>query len=182
MKEITYRVLRSQRRTTAIEIGHDGTVLVRCPHRMPDAQIRELIRNKASWIQKKLAVQPVQENPMTEREMRNLANHARKYISARVEYYSNQIGVTYGRIAIRHQKTRWGSCSSKGNLNFNCLLMLAPEQVIDYVVVHELCHRIHMNHSDAFWARVKEIMPDYAHWRKWLKDNGRKLLSQLPDK
>jgi predicted metal-dependent hydrolase len=90
------------------------------------------------------------------------------------------MGVTYGRITVRSQKTRWGSCSSTGNLNFNCLLMLAPEQVVDYVVVHELCHRLHMNHSADFWKLVAAYLPDYARWRKWLKENGEELLSHLP--
>lgn len=180
MKEIIYRILRSQRRTTAIEIRPDGTVLVRCPNRMSDAQVRELVRSKAFWIRAKLAAQPTQETPMTPDQVRTLADRARQDIPQRVKHYACQMGVSYGRITIRSQRTRWGSCSSKGNLNFNCLLMLAPMQVIDYVVVHELCHRLHMNHSAAFWTEVAKIMPDYAHWRKWLKDNGRAILTQLP--
>ena len=87
-------------------------------------------------------------------------------------YFAKQIGATYGRITIRNQKTRWGSCSSKGNLNFNCLLMLAPSEVIDYVVVHELCHRKEMNHSKAFWSEVEKVLPDYKAHVKWLKDEG----------
>lgn len=180
MKEITYRILRSQRRTTAIEIRPDGTVLVRCPNRMSDAQVRELVRSKASWIRAKLAAQPTQQNIMTAEQLCALTDSARQYIPERVKCFAAQMGVSYGRIAIRHQRTRWGSCSSKGNLNFNCLLMLAPMQVIDYVVVHELCHRLHMNHSAAFWTEVAKIMPDYALWRKWLKENGRAILTQLP--
>ena len=82
------------------------------------------------------------------------------------------MGVTYGRITIRNQKTRWGSCSSKGNLNFNCLLMLTPPEVIDYVVVHELCHRKEMNHSKAFWDEVAHVLPDYEKARLWLKTEG----------
>jgi len=180
MKEITYHILRSARRTTAIEIQPDGRVFVRCPYSMSDARVQELIQGKASWIRKKLAEQPARATPMTEREIRDLANRAGKYIHERVRHYATQMGVSYGRITIRSQRTRWGSCSGKGNLNFNCLLMLAPPQVIDYVVVHELCHRIHMNHSAAFWAEVEEVLPDYARWRKWLKDNGRALLVRLP--
>ena len=89
------------------------------------------------------------------------------------------MGVTYNRITIRHQKTRWGSCSSQGNLNFNCLLMLTPPEVIDSVVVHELCHRKEMNHSDRFYAEVLRVFPNYPKCRKWLKDNGSLLMMRL---
>ena len=85
------------------------------------------------------------------------------------------MGVSYGRISIREQKTRWGSCSSKGNLNFNWRLIFAPEAVLDYVVVHELAHRKEMNHSPAFYTVVESVLPDYQKARKWLKDNGQTL-------
>ena len=81
----------------------------------------------------------------------------------------------YGRISIREQKTRWGSCSSKGNLNFNWRLILAPEEVLNYVVVHELAHRREMNHSKAFYAIVESVLPDYRTARKWLRDKGQTL-------
>ena len=84
-------------------------------------------------------------------EIHKLADLALKVISVKVKHYAGLMNVQYGRITIRNQKTRWGSCSSKGNLNFNCLLMLAPDEVVDYVVIHELCHLIEMNHSKAFW-------------------------------
>ena len=106
----------------------------------------------------------------TEAEITELKKQARKYIPVRVAYYAAQIPVSYGRIAIRCQKTRWGSCSQKGNLNFNCLLMKLPPEIIDYVVVHELCHRLQMNHSRQFWAEVEKILPDYRKRRKWLKE------------
>ena len=82
------------------------------------------------------------------------------------------MGVSYGRIAIREQKTRWGSCSSKGTLNFNWRLILAPEEVLDYVVVHELAHRREMNHSKAFYAIVESVLPDYRQARRWLREHG----------
>ena len=86
------------------------------------------------------------------------------------------IGVKCEKWTIRYMKTRWGSCSSRGNLNFNWRLMLAPPRVLDYVVVHELCHRKHMDHSPAFWQEVGNLLPDYKTLRKWLKDNGNTLI------
>ena len=116
---------------------------------------------------------------LTNAEIQELADKALDYIPKRVEYFSKLIGVNYGRITIRSQKTRWGSCSAKGNLNFNCLLMLTPPEIIDYVVVHELCHRKQMNHSSAFWAEVEKILPDYKERRLWLKKNGGALIERM---
>lgn len=95
-----------------------------------------------------------------------------------MEYFAEKIGVDYGRITIRCQKTRWGSCSSSGNLSFNCLLMLVPESVRDYVIVHELCHRKEMNHSARFWREVAEVCPDYQASRAWLRKNGGALIAR----
>ena len=108
--------------------------------------------------------------------MKELAERARHDLTMRCAFWAEKVGVSYGRISIRHQKTKWGSCSSKGNLNFNCLLMLAPETVRDYVVVHELCHRKQMNHSEAFWAEVERVLPGYREARKWLKTHGQELM------
>ena len=117
---------------------------------------------------------------MTGAELSQMTSKARQDLTERVEYFAPRIGVSYGRISIRHQKTKWGSCSSKGNLNFNCLLMLAPEAVRDYVVVHELCHRKQMNHSEAFWAEVERVLPRYREARKWLKTHGQELMQYNP--
>jgi predicted metal-dependent hydrolase len=108
-----------------------------------------------------------------------LAQQAKAHLPKRVAYFAARIGVTYGRITIRNQTSRWGSCSDQGNLNFNCLLMLAPASVQDYVVVHELCHRKEMNHSARFWAEVEKIVPDYKVQRAWLKENGGALIARM---
>ena len=97
-----------------------------------------------------------------------LSARALKRVRERVDHYAPRVGRTPGRVAIRDQKTRWGSCSSKGNLNFNWKLIMAPPQVLDYVVIHELCHLWEFNHSPRFWALVENQMPDYEVWKKWL--------------
>lgn len=111
-------------------------------------------------------------------QIADLTSTAKMYFPEKVAYYSKIMNVNYGRITIRHQKTRWGSCSKKGNLNFNCLLMLAPEYVRDYVVVHELAHRKEMNHSQNFWSIVEEVIPSYRTSKKWLKENGVELIQK----
>lgn len=104
-----------------------------------------------------------------------LIKYSKKYIIKRVEYLSNLYGFKYNKIAIRDQRTRWGSCSSKGNLNFNWRLILSDSRVLDYVIIHELVHTVHMNHSRDFWGTVENIMPEFKEYKKWLRVNGRTL-------
>lgn len=179
---VPYQIIRSSRKTIAIQITPAGEVLVRCPKRLPAKEAERFVESKRDWIEKhleKLAAKP-QLPPLTVQELKALAGQAVQIIPERAAYFASMVGVSYGRITIRNQHTRWGSCSAKGNLNFNCLLMLCPEEVLDYVVVHELCHRKELNHSPKFWAEVARVMPDYARHRKWLKDNGGALIGRLP--
>ena len=177
-------VIRSNRKTVAIQVNADLTVTVRVPRRTSRKDIERIIREKEPWIQKhidqirakKEAYEAMETSHLTDEEIRELADKARKYIPERVTYFAEHMGVTYGRITIRNQKTRWGSCSSKGNLNFNCLLMLTPAEIIDYVVVHELCHRKEMNHSGAFWNEVEKVLPDYREAVRWLKEEGSQIM------
>lgn len=178
-----YEIIRSRRKTVCIQITPEGEVVVRCPSRMPKWQIQQFVDSRQSWIEahlSKIAQRPPQPK-LTEPDLRALAKQAAEDLPKRAEQFAPLAGVSYGRITIRSQKTRWGSSSGKGNLNFNCLLMLAPEAVRDYVVVHELCHRKEMNHSRQFWREVENILPDYRVSRKWLKDNGGALLARLPE-
>ena len=128
-----------------------------------------MLKNKA-WIQKHLAEAMAKQQQIASvkklsmDEIRQLADQALKVVPERVKHYAPLVGVTYGRITIRNQRSKWGSCSSKGNLNFNCLLMPVPPEVLDSVVVHELCHRKEMNHSDKFYAEVLRVFPDYWKW------------------
>ena len=172
------KIIRTKRKTISIEVNSDLEVIVRAPIRCSQKYIDNLITEKQDWINR--SIERIKErqklaalNPprtYTKEEISALTERAKHYIPSRVEYYAAIIGVDYGRITIRNQSTRWGSCSTKGNLNFNCKLMLFPPEIIDYVVVHELCHRKEMNHSPRFWAEVSKIMPDYKVRRKLLKD------------
>lgn len=103
-------------------------------------------------------------------------NEARNVISLRARKYAQEMGQTFGEIHIRDQKSRWGSCSSARNLNFNWRLVMAPEWVMDYVIIHELCHLTHMNHSAQFWELVAHYMPDYQAAKQWLKAHGQELV------
>lgn len=192
------KIIRSNRKTLAIQINPDLSVTVRAPIYASQREIERILKEKEGWIQKhieKIREQEAKRKEMygekgeygksaereylSNEEIHKLAEKALEYIPKRVSYFAKQIGVTYGKITIRNQKTRWGSCSSKGNLNFNCLLMLTPPEVIDYVVVHELCHRKEMNHSGAFWAEVEKVLPDYKEQVKWLKENGGKIIGRM---
>lgn len=146
---------------------------------------------------------------LTEQELKGLTEEAKRDFKERVDYWWPKVfaeekkepeqlsffevlgiftletkgkedGPRLNRITIRHQKTRWGSCSREGNLNFNCLLMLAPEEVRDYIVVHELCHLLHMDHSPEFWSEVERVIPKYKQANNWLKKNGSLLMARLP--
>ena len=180
--DIPYTLIRSARKTISIVIKPNGEVEVRCPRRCSKREADAFVASKADWIRKHLetiAARP-QIPVLSPEQLRELAKQAASWLPERVRHFAGMIGVTVGRICIRSQRTRWGSCSAKGNLNFNCLLMLCPEEVRDYVVIHELCHRKHLNHSADFWSEVEQYCPDYRIYRKWLKDNGAALISRLP--
>ena len=184
MEKAQIRIIRSKRKTVALEIRPDLSVLVRAPYWMADWQIRKFVDEKSDWLyahlremeqKQKLEAARPKAAPLTPGELQVLADEALRVIPERVRFYAPVVGVTYGRITIRNQRTRWGSCSAKGNLNFNCLLMKAPPEVLDYVVVHELCHLKEMNHSKAFWEEVGKVMPEYETHKLWLKENGWRL-------
>ena len=182
--EDNVKVVYSNRKTLGMTVRKDG-ILIRAPYGVSNPVIQDFIRKNRPWIEKqKVKIEKQKEamadvEPLTMDDVRALADRALEYIPKRVAYYAPRIGVTYGRITIRNQRTRWGSCSAKGNLNFNCLLMLMPPEVIDSVVVHELCHRRHMDHSPAFYAEIYRIFPDYDRCRLWLKENGAAIMVRM---
>lgn len=181
--EIT--VIRSRRKTLSAKIMPDGSVTVSAPLRLPDAEIRRFLTERAPRIRQMLAERQAENEKLsalsvlTFDEINALADQALRMIPARVRYYADLLGVTYGRITVRNQKSRWGSCSADGSLNFNCLLMLAPPEVLDSVIVHELCHRLEMNHSKVFYAAVYRVFPDYDRCHQWLRENGSLLIRRM---
>lgn len=177
-----YEIIYSSRKSLAIQITADGRVRVRAPKRMPHSTIENFLTEKEDWVLKHLQKQKdaaensyFQNRPLSETEKKHYREIARDIFTQKTAYYSQIMGVTYGRISIREQKTRWGSCSSDGNLNFNWRLIFAPEEVLNYIVIHELAHRKEMNHSPAFYKIVSDVMPDYKNQQKWLRENGQKL-------
>lgn len=178
LEKIEYIIKKSRRTTISVQITPDQKLLVKAPAYTSIKEVEDFLREKRDWIIKQInrtkvtSQQAAQMGILSDKEIRKLKRDAKKIIPERVEYYAKLSGITYNRIFIRLQKSRWGSCSVEGNLNFNALLALMPLGVLDSVVVHELCHRRHMDHSKAFYDEVLEILPDYKKWDKWLKQNG----------
>ncbi len=186
MNKSDIKIIKSKRKTFSLEMKNDLSLVARVPIGASSKAINDFITRSDSWIKK--TEEKIKENKsefgdvakLSDRELRDLYKVAKEELPLRVAYFAKLMKVSYYKITIRAQRTRWGSCTTKGNLNFNCLLMLTPKWVQDYVVVHELCHRLHMNHSKEFWAEVEGVMPNYKEAKKWLADNGASLIERLP--
>ncbi len=182
---IEIEIIRSKRKSIALEIKPDLRVIVRAPLAMSQKDIERFVASKEQWLKKNISVLLKKQccsadvDVFSEDELKELTLQAQKNLPLIADYYTALIGVKYNKITVRKQKTRWGSCTSNGNLSFNCLLMLCPEQVQKYVVIHELCHIKEMNHSPAFWANVEAVCPDYKKQKLWLKQNGAALIRRL---
>lgn len=175
---IEYELIRSNRKTMSLQVKPDGSVIVRAPVRLAKYRINQFIKEHEAWIltqQKKAEAYREHAHVITDEERREGVRKAMQIFPERTAYFAKRMGVTYNRITIREQKTRWGSCSSAGNLNFNWKLVLMPGELLDYVVVHELAHRREMNHSPRFWAIVESELPDYRDRQAKLKILGRQL-------
>ncbi|MCQ2576103.1 MAG: M48 family metallopeptidase [Treponema sp.] len=185
--DFTYILKRSVRRSICVQISEDEKIIVNAPIGISVSEVDKFIYSKRNWIKRHLERQRNQNalsrelGPLTADDIKQIKKKAKKLIPERVEYYSKLSGISYNRIFIRLQKTRWGSCSADGNLNFNCLLADMPLEILDSVVVHELCHRRHMNHSKAFYEEILKIFPEYKKCDKWLKQNGNAYFKRITD-
>ena len=174
-------VRRSPRRKRwSLTVPWDGPVTLSVPQRMSTAEIERVLASYGGWIARQRAGQVPRlglDPGISEDDARRAA---RELVTMVAEEEAEALGVRYERIAIRGQRTRWGSCSSRGTLSFNWRLALAPFAVLDYVVVHELCHLREPNHSRRFWALVEGRRPDARLSRDWLREHGEELLAFRP--
>lgn len=175
--EIRVSVIRSARKSLGLEVRDANTVLARIPTRVSDRELKAFVENHRSWILEKTEVMAEREEkrkstPAPPPELLSKTDRMKIQlkIGKRVRHYCEIMGVTVGYVTVKNQKTRWGSCSAKGNVNFNYQLAFLPDELLDYVVIHELAHRRHMNHSRAFWAEVEKYCPDYLERREQLKE------------
>ena len=176
-KQILYlQVIRSNRKSIGLEVRSADDIRVRIPSRLSDRELKKFVNAHKDWIFEKTELIENWEDQrastgapswegLSKVELQNIKNK----FADRVSYFAEIMNVTFGRITIRNQKTRWGSCSTKGNLNFNYQLYYLPDELLDYVVVHELSHRRHMDHSKEFWTEVEKYCPNYRKLRKNLK-------------
>lgn len=180
---INCNIIYSNRKSISIQINKDKSLTIRCPYFLSESECIQFIQQKNNWIVSHLKNMPELIIPSFSEEQlkqihffeKKFRNAAKEYIPKRVAYFHQFTGGNYTSITIRDQKSRWGSCSSRGTLSFNYRLMLASPEILDYVIVHELCHLTHMNHSKSFWEMVESILPDYKIYKSFLKDHGHEL-------
>ncbi len=171
-KKTDYTLIRSDRRSAAIQVKRDGSVILRVPRRMPMRDVERLYNENTAWIEKqlkKLASLPPALPEPTEAELAALAERARELLPGRVAYYSEIMGLTPTGITVTSARTRYGSCSPKNRLSFSCRLMQKPDAAIDYVVVHELAHIKHKNHGKDFYNLIASVLPDHKERRAMLR-------------
>lgn len=213
-------IIRSKRKTLAMEIRPDGTLVVRAPLRLPQKEIARFVQSHAAWVERKrkemaARPQPVRHAFLPGEAFRFLGQkcflrysggkepvalkgdvlvvpalpreqlrskiiawyraQARLVLKQRLDGWARKTGLCYSGLRITSAKTRWGSCTGKNVLSFPFFLVMAPPEVIDSVVVHELCHTRFHNHSSQFWQLVHSVLPDYDARHRWLMDNGLQL-------
>ena len=167
-----YKIIRSDRRTLALEIKRSGEIIVRSPKHTTLSVISDFVKSHEDWLHKNL--QRVLERKAkfsepTSEEIVELKRKAKEILPKKVEFYSALTGLKCSGVKITSAKTRFGSCNGKNSICFSFYLMRYPEEAIDYVVLHELAHTKHHDHSWRFWRLVEHYMPDYKQRRELLK-------------
>lgn len=166
---IEYTLIRSDRRTLALELKPGGELVVRAPKLLPRELIDRAVEERREWIEKKRAALPPPRPEPEEARIRAWRAEAKRLLPDRAAYWSRIMGLTPKAVKITAARTRWGSCSAVGNINLSCRLMGKPAEAVDYVIVHELAHLKYMNHSAAFYRLVARYLPDYRERIRLLK-------------
>ena len=179
-----YKIVYSNRKTLAIEVSKNLEIIVRAPFYVNEKIIKEFVASHEKWIEKALNKAQQRINSavrlqLCENQKKELKEKAQEIIFSKVEYYSKLMGLKPTSVKITSAKTRFGSCSAKNSLCFSYMLVFYPDAAVDYVVVHELCHLLEMNHSSRFWALVEKTIPDYKESRRWLRTQGKDLITRL---
>lgn len=175
------RVVFSNRRTMCLQVLDSGEVVARVPHGTSQASVDALVASHKSWLNKaQLRAQERRAKTvrLSSEDVADLKKKAREALVPRVFELAERLGVQPTRVTIRNQKTRWGSCSAKGAISLNCQLMLLDDELRDYVIIHELCHLVHFNHSARFWSLVQRYVPDAPALRRALKERNIQPLEQ----
>lgn len=173
---LKYTLKTSQRATNLrLTINSNGCLVVTKPEYLSDQIAENFIIQKSAWVFKKIEYVKQFSSQGTKHVQASYADHkdkALKFINDKLKHFNGLYGFKYHKISVRNQKTRWGSCSAKGNLNFNYKILFLPEKLADYIIVHELCHLEEMNHSPKFWNLVANEIPDYLSRRKELRKSS----------
>ena len=171
--QISYALIHSNSTSRVSILVGPGGVRVYAPRHARLREVDRIVAQHADWVRAERArLAP----PLSPDDKARLAKEAKDRICERIALFAPRLGSRLpARVTIREQKTRWGSCSRKGNLNFNWKLIRAPQEALDYVVVHELCHLYEFNHSPGFWRMVESVLPDYGQWKRWLAQHGQNL-------
>ena len=166
-----YKLELSKRKSISISVK-GGELLVKAPIGTSTARIEDVIQKHQRWIEKHINIEKKRaliDAALTDEKIAELKHSARTYLVAKTNYYATIMGLKCGRITITSATTRFGSCSSKGTISYSYRLMMYPDAAREYVVVHELAHLVHMNHSPEFYSLVEKYMPDYKQRRMLLK-------------
>lgn len=167
-----YKIIRSKRKTLAVQVTENCEIIVRAPYLCPERKIKKFLDEHEEWLEKALSKQQEVRNSkikLTDDDIKYLKKLAGEVLPRKVEYYAAIMGVHPENVKITSAQKRFGSCSGKNNICFSYMLMLYPEEAVDYVVVHELAHTVHHNHSRDFYSLIEKILPDYRKREKLLR-------------
>lgn len=172
-----YKIIRSNRKTVGIKVTQQQEVIVRIPNRFPAKKVPSIVENHREWIEKAIAKQSEKSDykcELSDEDIEKLKQLAKSIIPSKVEKFAKIMGAKPTGVKITSAKTRFGSCNAKNSLCFSYILMLYPDEAVNYVVVHELAHTFEHNHSQKFYEKISEFITNYKYCEKLLKKSQKK--------